>query len=166
MLYTPPDGQVPLQHEVQYLSNYIDLQRIRFEEDVKVTFEINGDPGRFSIEPMILIPFVENAFKHGIGMLENPSIQVMLSIQDAQLQFEVRNKVAPEAEPQKDVHSGIGIPNVKRRLELLYPDTHHLDIVSEVDFYQVFLTLDLHPRPKDVESGVIPSPHEAQVHSR
>ena len=143
MLYTPPEGQVPLFQEIDYLQNYIDLQRIRFEEDVDVTYQLSGSPNGQLIEPMILIPFVENAFKHGVGMLNEPQIQIDLHIKDAELIFSVQNKVAPESIEDKDGQSGIGIPNVKRRLELLYPGTHHLDIQQRDEYYIIHLSLQL-----------------------
>lgn len=143
LLYQENHKQVPLEQEVAYLSNYIELQRLRFEEDVYIDFEIEGEPSSQIIEPMLLIPFVENAFKHGVGLIEHPVIDIRLLIANSDLTFSVRNKIAPEAPEDKDASSGIGLPNVQRRLELLYPDKHRLDIDVENGWFQVTLQLTL-----------------------
>ena len=90
---------------------------------------------------MLLIPFVENAFKHGVGMILNPTINVDLHTENHRLIFEVKNKVNRQFKEVKDNASGIGLNNVKRRLELLYPDNHQLTIKDEDDFYLVKLVI-------------------------
>ena len=167
MLYTPSEGQVSLQQEINYLQNYIDLQRIRFEEDVEVNYQWSGSPSGQLIEPMILIPFVENAFKHGVGMLDKPSIQIDLGIKNSELNFRVQNKIALESISSKDGQSGIGIPNVKRRLELLYPDSHRLDIQEKEGYYIIDLSLSLlHRREEATETPEPALPYETAMHNR
>jgi LytS/YehU family sensor histidine kinase len=90
---------------------------------------------------MLMIPFVENAFKHGVGMVLDPVIDILLKITETDLSFSVRNKIAPESSEDKDMSSGIGLKNVKRRLELLYPNAHHLDIKNDGDWFEVNLNL-------------------------
>jgi hypothetical protein len=142
MLYESGHAQISLQQEVTYLMNYIDLQKIRFEEDVKINVEITGDTSTQIIEPMLMIPFVENAFKHGVGMVQNPEIEVKIHVSPADLTFLVRNKITAEPASQKDQNAGIGQANVRRRLELLYPDAHQLTIkTTENGWYEVNLTL-------------------------
>jgi sensor histidine kinase YesM len=142
LLYESTDKQVSLEKEVEYLKNYIDLQKIRFEEDVDIRLEVKGTPGPQLIEPMLMIPFVENAFKHGVGMVPDPVIDVQLAISEKSLSFAVKNKVSGESNEDKDSASGIGIRNVQRRLELLYPDGHLLKITREGEWFQVELTLN------------------------
>jgi LytS/YehU family sensor histidine kinase len=142
MLYETENAQIALEQEITYLKNYIELQKIRFEEDVEIQFLIEGNATTQKIEPMLLIPFVENAFKHGVGLVKNPIITIDLKIKDNALFFSVKNKIAPEKAFEKDSSSGIGIKNVQRRLELLYPKTHQLAIKNENGNFEVFLDLN------------------------
>lgn len=141
ILYESADRQVPLDKEVDYLKNYVELQQLRFEEDVDIRLRIEGQPSSQLIEPMLMIPFVENAFKHGVGLTENPVIDIALSFDEQGLHFSVKNKIAPEMPEDKDDSSGIGLKNVKRRLELLYPDRHRLEVAEQGEWFIVSLTL-------------------------
>lgn len=143
MLYESEKEQIPLEKEVFYLKNYIALQEVRFGEDVDIRFQTEGIPTTQIIEPMILIPFVENAFKHGVGMVQDPMVQVSVKILENNLHFSVKNKIAPEIAEDKDHSSGIGLRNVRRRLELLYPKAHQLDIKQENGWFVVDLNLTL-----------------------
>lgn len=143
MLYESSDAQVPLDKEIEYLNNYIELQRIRFGEDVDIQLGIDGNIHGQSIEPMLLIPFVENAFKHGVGLIDKPVIHISLQIEDSDLDFMVRNKISGDRPDIKDPDSGIGLKNVKRRLELLYPGFHNLEIKKEQGWFEMTLHLKL-----------------------
>lgn len=143
MLYEADDVQVSLDKEINYLNNYIDLQRVRFEEDVEINLKVEGNIGSQIIEPMLLIPFVENAFKHGVGMIDTPIIDVLVRCEGNGMLYEVRNKIAPELAEDKDSSSGIGLKNVKRRLELLYADKHKLEIKKEDNWFVISLFLQL-----------------------
>ncbi len=144
MLYDTDEDKVGLSKEVEYLQSYIDLQRQRFGGKVNIFASLEAPEGFYEIEPMLLIPFVENAFKHGVGIIEKPTIEISLHVQDKVLYFTVGNKfndLYPEA---KDKTSGIGLTNVKRRLNLLYGDQHSLRIKKHQDWFTVSLTLNLH----------------------
>lgn len=136
MLYESGEKRVTLEREIEYLKNYIDLQKLRFGNDVTIEFNSQVSRVDLPIEPMLLIPFVENAFKHGIGMISGPTITINLSLDDHQLNFSVRNKFNKVLTETKDLNSGIGIQNVRRRLDLLYKDLHSLSI-EEKDFWFV-----------------------------
>ena len=97
-----------------------------------------------TIEPMLLIPFVENAFKHGTGLVKNPEIDMELKAENGKLYFIVKNRFI-DTETTKDKTSGIGLVNVKRRLELLYGDRHHLAINKTDDWFIVSLQLSFKP---------------------
>lgn len=143
MLYESDDNRVFLSKEVEYLKSYIDLQMLRYGTNVKVNLETHGNLDLFTIEPMLLIPFVENAFKHGTGMIDNPVINIFISVNDAgELNFRVGNIVSPH-DVSKDSNSGIGIVNVRRRLAILYPDKHELDIVNADNNFTVNLYISL-----------------------
>lgn len=140
MLYET-DEKVPLKKEVEYLQSYIDLQQQRFGNSIKI--QSNMDPGDayLEIEPMLLIPFVENAFKHGTGMIENAEIIVELKVEKCLLTFSVRNKFNSLSEEMKDKTSGIGLVNVQRRLSLLYDSRQSLMITKQDDWFVVSLQI-------------------------
>jgi len=148
MLYESDTKQVPVSREVEYLKNYIELQKVRYGEDVKINVAISGNDSSLTIEPMLLIPFVENAFKHGIGMVNNPQIDINLSYTTSSLNFQVTNPIIPETIDQKDGSSGIGLKNVSRRLELLYKGKHELHIDNNGKEFTAKLNLNLKREPK------------------
>ncbi len=142
MLYEKDDKRISLENEVKYLSNYIDLQKVRFGDYVKIDFDVNSSDSSKSIEPMLLIPFVENAFKHGVGLIENPFIKIELETNTEELRFKVTNKFSSDSKEVKDGASGIGLNNVKRRLELLYPNKYILNVSESENLYTTNLKLN------------------------
>jgi two-component system, LytTR family, sensor kinase len=144
MLYSSDEKKVSIAKEVDYLESYIALQKLRFGDSVDVIFDKKGiyTEGSF-IEPMLLIPFVENAFKHGVGFVEQPKISISLSISDNTLIFSVLNPFDALNTDVKDNDSGIGLKNVSRRLDLLYGDNHNLKITQNEGVFQVNLTIKL-----------------------
>lgn len=140
MLYETDEEKVLLKSEVEYLKSYIDLQKQRFGDKLKleILFDITED--WHTIEPMMLIPFVENAFKHGVGLVQNPVIEIVLKTIGNQLEFSVKNKYH-STNTIKDKTSGIGLANVKRRLELLYENNHQLTIEKKSDWFSISLKL-------------------------
>ena len=144
MLYDTDEEKVQLAKEVEYLQSYIDLQRQRFGAKVPVEVSMEASSGFYEIEPMLLIPFVENAFKHGVGMIENPLIGISLYVRDGVLHFTVRNRYNPASAEIKDKGSGIGLGNVTRRLKLLYGDQQTLHVSRDGGWFAVSLELNLH----------------------
>lgn len=143
MLYESDDKRVHIDKEIEYLNSYIDLQRLRFEDEIRITTDImcNNSEGR-TIEPMLLIPFVENAFKHGTTMVSDPFIKIVLHVTANRLDFNVVNKFS--AMPQsKDNSSGIGLSNVRARLDLLYRKAYQLTVEENEDIFSVRLLLEL-----------------------
>src|SRR5690606_22449231 len=130
MLYDSEIRKVPLEKEVAYLKSYIALQQLRFGDDtpIETLIDVAPDQEQLHIEPMLLIPFVENAFKHGIGWIADPWISIRLVVADNRLTFTVRNRYAINGSDSKDSSSGIGLANVGTRLKLLYPDQHILAV--------------------------------------
>jgi sensor histidine kinase YesM len=141
MIYETNDSIVPISKELAYLESYIDLQRIRFGDDIQINFTHELGPTSSSIEPMLLIPFVENAFKHGVGFIENPTIEIELKDSAKELTFHVANKKGATLNEKKDESSGIGLANVNRRLELLYPSNHELVIKETDSEFEITLTI-------------------------
>lgn len=142
MLYETDEEKVTIQSETEYLKSYIDLQNQRFGNKIMISTNFEVNESLQYIEPMLLIPFVENAFKHGYGLVENPAIEISLKADKDELLFSVKNKFS-EKEQQKDKTSGIGLNNVGRRLELLYPKKHTLEIESKDGWFSVNLQLNL-----------------------
>jgi sensor histidine kinase YesM len=144
MLYETGEDKVPLSMEIEYLQSYIDLQRQRFGKNMPIFVSMDEPEGAYEIEPMLLIPFVENAFKHGAGMIDQRAIHVDLHVEDGVLYFGVKNKYNADSTEVKDKGSGIGLTNVKRRLNLLYPSGHSLQIMQDQGWFRVLLKLNLH----------------------
>ena len=140
MLYETDEDKALLKSEVDYLRNYIDLQKLRFGKRLNVNFDAELIEDWHTIEPMLLIPFVENAFKHGTGILEDPLIDISLQALGNRLIFTVKNKYLDE-DKAKDKVSGIGLTNVKRRLQLLYGNKHELKIDKLDGWFTVTLKL-------------------------
>lgn len=135
MLYESNADKVFLEREIEYIKSYIDLLNLKFKEKDFVQFNIKGDIAGKRITPMILIPFVENAFKHGKKRIAHPGIVVNLNVNSDKLEFEVTNYV-PEKVTVKYENGGIGLQNISRRLELLYLEKHELTIEeSENKFF-------------------------------
>lgn len=144
MLQENNRDRIPLSKEVEYLHNYIQLQRMRLDESHGIEIRVNiQEPDRdIYLAPMMLIPFVENAFKHGIS-LRNPSwIYITLTLDATRLYFKVHNSLhAKQANDTEKEQSGVGLDNVRKRLALIYPGRHELSIQqSDQDFF-VSLTL-------------------------
>ncbi|MBN9383190.1 MAG: histidine kinase [Chitinophagaceae bacterium] len=141
-LYESGEEKILLSRETQLVKSYIDLQQLRFGEDVDIRLSLDEpDPGVL-IEPMLLIPFVENAFKHGIGMAKQAFIAVEMRMENGGLIFNVSNNYSKD-DLAKDKSPGIGLANTRSRLELLYPGRHKLIITDKDEIYTVELNLDL-----------------------
>lgn len=140
MLYECNDNKVDLGKELQYLQNYIDLQKIRYGNKAFVDFEVNGLISHQRIVPLLLISFIENAFKHGVANDPETPIRIIMDVEQNHLSFRMENK---KHQFNKDPAGGIGLNNVKRRLDLLYPDKYQMKIDDGDDTYTIELSLDL-----------------------
>jgi two-component system LytT family sensor kinase len=140
MLREGNEDFVPLQQEVKYIENVIELQRISAKGNAFINFDIEGYIGTQKIAALLFIAFVENAFKHGVWNDVKSPIQINLEASNDNIHFSIRNK---KNNDQKDKTGGIGLTNVSRRLELIYPGKHQLDISNGAEFYTVNLKLQL-----------------------
>jgi len=134
--------QVFLSKEIDYLRNYVTLEKLRSKNDTFVRFEVSGSTEGLFVAPMLLIPFVENAFKHAVDSDREQGITIQLLIEGHQLTFTCLNNFDP-TETEKDSTHGIGLETVRKRLELLYPTTHQLTINKEQSMFSVHLELQL-----------------------
>ena len=139
MLYDSNTERVSLSKEVAYLTNFIDLEKLRVA-NAHVQLSIEGNTDLFRIEPLLLVSFVENAFKHGDLTDPDQPLVIELSVRNGSLRFDTLNK---KASRQTDSVGGIGLANVRRRLALLYPNRHTLRITDEPDSYACSLELSL-----------------------
>ncbi|MBB2150523.1 sensor histidine kinase [Pedobacter gandavensis] len=144
MLYDHDGSRISLSNEIEYLKSYVNLQLLRFGDDIQVNLYLSGAFERYTIAPMLLIPFVENAFKHGIGTLTDPIIDIFVKMEEGEgrLHLMVINGIS-DGIPSLEKDSGIGLPNVCRRLELLYPDQHQIVIENNHKTFTVKLQIDL-----------------------
>jgi two-component system, LytTR family, sensor kinase len=139
------DKKVTLEQEAEYLSNYIELQKLRFGASVEMRFHVDIVQRDILIEPMLLVPFVENAFKHGVGLMVDPVIVIVLKASGDTIHFAVRNKFNMSPTEVKDASSGIGLQNVRRRLDLLYKDHYNLNIyTTKENWFITELTITHH----------------------
>lgn len=140
MIYESNEDKVQLQQELQYLEDYIDIQRLRMPEDIVVDYAVQGNPFGLRIEPMLLVPFVENAFKHGISYAEPSFIAIAVAIEKNQVRLVVENSLFRKRVAEK---GGIGLQNVRKRLELLYTEDHELEITEADNQFIVDLKIVL-----------------------
>ncbi|WP_223827642.1 sensor histidine kinase [Hymenobacter armeniacus] len=146
MLHENHQPRILLARELDYLRNYVELQSLRIATSPGISLDTALDevPLGSSIAPMLLIPFVENAFKHGISLQHKSWIKVSLHVTDNRLYFDVYNSIHPKSEATlPDETSGLGLANVRQRLALLYPGRHELAIRQTLGEYFVHLTLEL-----------------------
>ncbi len=146
ILYKSQRTSVPLEEETHTIENYIALERIKYENRLKVTFEKNITNDTQKIAPLLLLSIVENAFKHGVsGSIIKPEIKITLTQSDSKLEFNVWNTNVTTKHGNKtdDYKSGIGLTNIKRQLDLIYPKNHKLETNKTNDFFNLKLTLKL-----------------------
>lgn len=144
MLYESNVTYIELSKEVDYITNYIELQKKRLSDElpVKINFKIDGDINKGKIAPLLLIPFIENAFKYGIKLGVKSEININLKVNESDFEFIVNNSLINISSSNSDKNSGLGLKNVKKRLEILYPYKHKLDITKN-NQYTVTLNLTL-----------------------
>ncbi|MDQ7947437.1 MAG: histidine kinase [Pedobacter sp.] len=140
MIYESNDSWVSLNKEVEYVQSFVELQKLRFKDGASVEININGEIDGQQIVPLILISFVENAFKHGVANDPENPIRINIISNQKILHFSVSNK---KSKTNKDAMGGVGLNNVERRLQLLYPERYKLNIVNSPTHYTTELMLDL-----------------------
>ncbi len=143
MLYECNEKWVPLSREVAYVENYLELEKLRHGTQADVVFTCEGDVENKSIAPLMFIPFLENSFKHGLSRsLSTGYVHVFLKVTQEHVFFRIENS-KPDTHPQPEARTfgGIGLTNVRKRLQMLYPDQHELLVVHDPLTFRVELTL-------------------------
>jgi two-component system, LytTR family, sensor kinase len=142
MLYNSNEKEVKLTEEIKLIENYLELEKIRYGDRLKQNIEIKGSDGGKYIAPLIILPFIENSFKHGVSSaIHNPFVDISLQISDKCLELSVKNSFN-EQTVKENYSEGIGLKNVIRRLELLYPNRHELKIVKQNNTFEVYLCIN------------------------
>jgi sensor histidine kinase YesM len=144
MIYETNVARVPLSDEISHIESYVELQKLQFANTELVSLTIRGNPGNIPVAPMLFIPFVENAFKHCTDKSIPGAIQFTFNIHDHEVRFESVNVSDHAQRINKDDAGGVGLNIVRRRLELIYPGRHALDIQDENNTFSVTLTVNTH----------------------
>lgn len=144
MLYECGEEKVPLRKEINYIKDYIDLQKLRLEYPASIHFEVKGAVNNQKIAPLLFTPIIENGFKHGVkGDTENAYLNILMEIKDKQLLLHTENNKGQATEVESDKHKGLGLSNLKQQLQLLYPNKHQLNIEENDHFFSLRLKIDL-----------------------
>ncbi|MBL7807601.1 MAG: histidine kinase [Saprospiraceae bacterium] len=145
MLYECNERRVHLSKEIQYLYNYLDLERLRQPKDADISFEVEGHVSEQMVAPLLFVPFVENSFKHGLNHATSGGyVHIKLSVQGEDLEFNIENsKVEQMPRPSHPRSGGIGLANVRQRLQILYPENYEIIIRDEPNCYSVTLMLKM-----------------------
>jgi two-component system LytT family sensor kinase len=141
MLYESRAEKVPLEKELEYLEDYIELQKLRYTNAGFIDYSVEGDISNHQIPPMLLLSFAENAFKHGKKRVSNPGIVIRIKANEKILNFIVSNYIIEHMEKGREGNTGIGLKNIRRRLELLYPKSHDLTIFVKDGRYTLKLNI-------------------------
>ncbi len=142
MIYKSNDKFVPLSKELEILESYIELEKLRYNNRLDLEYKVVGETDPYKIAPLILLPFIENSFKHGASNdRTNPKIRIKVEIDDNCLKLKVVNSTLGNKKKDETLSEGIGLKNVKRRLELIYPDSHKLKIKSGEKQFEVKLSI-------------------------
>jgi LytS/YehU family sensor histidine kinase len=141
LLYESEKGDTKLSSEIDFMKNYIDLMRLRMNEKVKLDVVFPSKYEDKPIPPLLFIPFIENAFKHGISYREKSFIDIAMEAGKDRITFSCRNSIVMPAEEVGKERSGIGLENVNKRLSLLYPGSHELTIDTSNSVFHVVLKI-------------------------
>ena len=142
MIYDSNHARVPLSKEIAYMENYISLERLRLNNQIPINFVIAGNPQEVLVVPLIFITFLENAFKHGVGNNSAAAwVNIAITLNQKEIIYRIENSKIKNTLPVTNEKSGIGLQNVKRRLELSYPNQYTLQITDLPDKYAVALNL-------------------------
>jgi len=141
LLYESEHGETLMSHEIDFMNNYIDLMKLRLSPRVELLIDFPKEFSDFTIPPLLFVPFVENAFKHGVSHRDRSFIHLRMTIENDQINFVSENSVGKSSQPGDLQHSGIGLENVKKRLHLLFPNTHDLNIEQNETIFRVDLSI-------------------------
>ena len=144
VIYESDTDAIPLEKEIEMIRNYIELQNLRTPDSEKIKLEVLGDLKEKKIAPLLFLPFVENSFKHGLkGGGNRVFVSINIRVQENSLLFEIENSKGKNTEIKEEKYKGIGIENVRKRLDLIYPGKYSLEISDDEFIFKVTLNLQL-----------------------
>ncbi len=149
LLYEGDRARIPLQREIDFINNYVALMRLRYTDKVRIDLSLPHVSPRTEIAPMLIIPFIENAFKHGVSYKQPSFIEITIKVENGTILFTCKNS---KVNTEQDEHGGVGLANVKKRLELLYPEKYSLNLQDDADIYVVNMKI------ATVEEGSVITP--------
>jgi len=141
LLYESEHGETRMSHEIDFMNNYIDLMKLRLNSKVELQIDFPKDFPDFPIPPLLFVPFIENAFKHGVSYREHSFIHIGMRIDREQIIFISENSIGKVSQAEDLQHSGIGLENVQKRLSLLFPGKHDLKIENKETAFRVELSI-------------------------
>ena len=142
MLYECTSEEVQLSKEVKFIRNYIDIEKMRYGDKLDVDLRVTGETGDRKVAPLVILPFVENCFKHGASEdLQQSWVKITIDGSDDQIMIKVENSKSSDNGNGHRTNEGIGIQNVRRRLDLVYPGRHELKIINGEETFLVILTI-------------------------
>lgn len=141
LLYESEHGETLMSHEIEFMNNYIDLMKLRLSSRVELQIDFPKNFTDFTVPPLLFVPFIENAFKHGVSYRETSYIKIRMQIDGEQIDFTAQNSIGKSSQESDLQHSGIGLENVKKRLSLLFPRQHELTIDRSEAIFTVELTI-------------------------
>ena len=141
LLYESEKGDTKLSHEIDFMYNYIDLMKLRMNEKIDLSVSLPENYNDINFPPLLFIPFIENAFKHGVSYRKKSYIRIEMTIDDNDIMFHCSNSVVKNGDEKEEKEPGIGLENVTKRLKLLFPGRHELKIDQSEIEYKVFLKI-------------------------
>lgn len=143
LLYESEQGKTQLSNEIEFMNNYIDLMRLRMSDKISLSVLFPEKYEDIAVPPLLFIPFIENAFKHGITYRDKSYIKISMQLENKKISFQCSNSIGKKTGNEEDQYNGIGLENVTKRLNLLFPDKHVLKIDKTDNDFHVFLEIDL-----------------------
>lgn len=143
LLYESEQGKTQLSNEIEFMNNYIDLMRLRMSDKISLSVVFPEQYEDIAVPPLLFIPFIENAFKHGITYRDKSYIKISMKLENKVILFQCSNSIGKKTGNEEDQYNGIGLENVTKRLKLLFPDKHVLKIDKTDHDFHVFLEIDL-----------------------
>lgn len=142
LLYDTETEKVPVQKEIDFMTQYIELMKLRFPDKIQITYSFPKTSENLKVVPLLFITLVENAFKHGVPASKSATLSFKMEISDTTLVFTASNPNLPKTDSDKS-GSGIGLENLEKRLQLLYPNKHTLKHRVEDEVFTAILTLEI-----------------------
>jgi len=145
VLYETDQEKKPLSQEIGFMKNYIELMKLRLSEKVDLSVTFPTEFNEVDIPPLLFLPFIENAFKHGISYRKTSFINILMQVDGKQIHFKCSNSIGNKGEELLTPESGIGLENVKKRLGLLFPGRHSLEVNATKEAFDMILNIFIQP---------------------